>query len=79
MKIFHSRPAGSFDRMNRIDRILNETASVGILFILFILSWTLNATSRNAVRFPRKLGSFFPSFFRYGMAVKIFDESSVQI
>jgi hypothetical protein len=55
-----------------MDRIPNETGPISILlilFILFILSRTLNATSRNTVRFPRKLGSFFPSFSRYGMAV----------
>ncbi len=52
-----------------MNRILHETGSVSIRFIRFIPSWTLNATSRNLVRFPRKLGSFFPSFFPQGMAV----------
>jgi hypothetical protein len=51
-----------------MERILNVTGPVSILFILFILSGTLNATSWNPVRLPRQLGSFFPSFFRYGMA-----------
>jgi hypothetical protein len=62
--------------MNRMDRILNETGPVSILLIRFILSRTLNATSRTTVRFPRKLGSFFPSFFRYGTAVVCSGESS---
>ena len=63
----HSRPTGFYDRINKMDRIPNETGPVTILLILFIPSKTLNATFRTTVRFPRKLGSFLPSLSRYGM------------
>ena len=53
-----------------MDRIPNETGPITILCILFILSKTLNATFWTTVHFPRKLSSFLPSFFWYGMAVK---------
>lgn len=60
-----------------MDRISNETGPVPILRILFILSKTLNATFRTTVRFPRKLGPFLPSLFRYGMAVINLQETGV--
>jgi hypothetical protein len=68
-KLAHSHPTDFSDRINKMDRIPNET---GLIIILFILSKTLNATFRTTVRFPRKLGSFLPSSFRSGMAADLF-------
>ena len=57
-----------------MDRIPKETGAIAILFILSILSKTLNVTFRPTVHFPWKLTAFLPSFSWYGMAVDGEDE-----